>query len=121
MHIAVTTTGPTLDSPLCAAFAHTPYLLIIDVDTMTCTPIPHAMAPGSDEALARTILDHCCEAVITGTLRAGAFAILADAMVTRFRAGNLSAREALIAMENRSLDLIRNADGSTTCSGDHHH
>jgi len=121
MNIAVTTTGSTLDSHLCAAFAQTPYLLIVDVESMTCTPISHTVAPGSDEKLARTILDHNCEAVITGNLSPTAFALLADAMVTRFRATNLSAREALAAMDNRTLELIRNADGSGTCAGDHHH
>jgi len=121
MNIAVTTHESTLDSPLCLTFAQTPYLLIVDVESMACTPIPHTMAPGSDEQLARTILDHNCEAVITGTLNPAPFAILADAMITRFRGTNLSARQALAAMDNRTLELIRNADGSGTCSGDHHH
>lgn len=121
MNIAITTTGSTLDSPVCATFAQTPYLLIVNVDSMSCTAIVHAMAPGSDEQLARTILAHDCEAVITGTLSPDAFVVLADAMVTRFRADNLTAREALSAMDNRSLELIRNADGSSSCAGDHHH
>lgn len=121
MNIAITSTGSTLEAPVCATFAQAPYLLIVDVESMTCTVIPHTVAPGSDEQLARTILDHNCEAVITGTLAPAPFAILADAMITRFCATNLSARQALAAMDNRCLELIRNADGSGTCSGDHHH
>lgn len=121
MNIAITSTGSTLEAPVCTTFAQTPYLLIIDVESMTCTAIPHTVAPGSDEQLARTILAHNCEAVITGTLAPAPFAILADAMITRFRTTNLSARQALAAMDNRSLELIRNADGSGTCAGDHHH
>lgn len=121
MNIAITTSGSTLESPVCAAFSQAPYLLIVDVESLNCTAITHAVAPGSDEPLARTILAHNCEAVITGTLSPIAFAVLADAMVTRFRAGNLTAREALSAMENRSLELIRNAEGFSGCSGEHHH
>lgn len=121
MNIAITSTDSTLEAPVCATFAQAPYLLIIDVESMICTAIPHAVAPGSDEQLARTVLDHNCEAVITGTLAPAPFAILADAMITRFRATNLSARQALAAMDSRTLELIRNADGSATCSGDHHH
>ncbi len=121
MNIAITTTGSTLESPVYTTFAQAPYLLIVDVDTMSCTAITHATAPGSDEQLARTILAHDCEAVITGTLSPNAFAVLADAMVTRFRAGDLTAREALSAMDNRGLELIRNAEGSSSCSGEHHH
>lgn len=121
MNIAITSTGSTLEAFVCATFAQTPYLLIVDVESMTCTALPHAVAAGSDEQLARTILAHNCEAVITGTLAPAPFAILADAMITRFHATNLSARQALAAMDNRSLELIRNAEGSGTCSGDHHH
>lgn len=121
MNIAITTTGPTLESPVAASFAQAPYLLIVKTESTHCTAITHTVAPGSDEPLARTILAHDCEAVITGALSPAAFAIFADAMVTRFRAANLTAHEALTAMENRGLELIRNADGSSSCSGDHHH
>ena len=121
MNIAITTTGPTLESPVAAAFAQAPYLLIVEVESLTCKAVAHAVAPGSEEPLARTILAHDCEAVITGTLSPIAFTVLADAMVTRFRAANLTAREALSAMDNRGLELIRNAEGSSSCSGEHHH
>ena len=121
MNIAITTTGSTLESPVSPVFAQTPYLLIVEVESMRCTAITHAVAPGSDEKLARTILEHDCEAVITGDLSPAAFTLLADAMVTRFRATDLSAREALSAMDNRRLEMIRNAEGSGGCSGTHHH
>lgn len=121
MNIAITTSGPTLESPVYAAFAEAPYLLIVEVESMHCIAIAHTVAPGSDAFLARTILEHDCEAVITGALSPTAFALLADAMVTRFRAADLSARETLSAMDNRGLELIRNAEGSSGCSGTHHH
>jgi len=38
MNIAITTAGSTLDSTLFCEFARTLYLLIVDVDTMACTP-----------------------------------------------------------------------------------
>lgn len=121
MNIAITATGPTLQSPVAASFAQAPYLLIVEAESTHFTAIAHTMAPGSDEPLARAILAHNCEAVITGALSPAAFAILADAMVTRFRAGDLTAGEALTAMDNRRLEMIRNANGASSCSGDHHH
>ncbi|MGE4560423.1 MAG: NifB/NifX family molybdenum-iron cluster-binding protein [Desulfobulbus sp.] len=121
MNIAVTTTGPTLESAISEEFAQTPYILVVDVDSMACTPIEHAISTDSDRDLARTVLAHRCEAVITGKLAEAAFDILADDGVTRYQARNMSAREALDAMERRQLDLIRNSDGSDTCSGSHHH
>ncbi|ADW17601.1 hypothetical protein Despr_1446 [Desulfobulbus propionicus DSM 2032] len=121
MNIALTTTGSTLDSAVTDEFARALYLLLVNVETMTCIPIEHTMSPGSDCELARIVLTHRCEAIITGTLTEAAFAILADDGVTRYRARNMTAREALDAMERRELDLIRNADGSGACSGSHHH
>jgi predicted Fe-Mo cluster-binding NifX family protein len=120
MNIAITTTDSTLDSAVFYEFAQTPYLLIVNVDTMTCTPIAHTYVAGSDQDLARTILKYRCEAVITGKLSRETFDVLADDGVTRYVAANMSARAALEAMERRELDLIRNADGSNTCSGDHY-
>jgi predicted Fe-Mo cluster-binding NifX family protein len=120
MNIAITTLGSTLDSTVFCEFAQTPCLLIVDMDSMTCTPIAHTCAPGSDRELARTILEHRCEAVITGKLSEAAFELLADEGVTRYTAADMSARSALEAMQKRRLELIRNPDGSTTCSGGHH-
>jgi predicted Fe-Mo cluster-binding NifX family protein len=121
MNIAITTSGATLNSAVFREFAQTPYLLIVNVETMACTPISHTSSPGSDQDLARKVLEHRCEAVITGKLNGEAFELLADDGVTRFVAADMSARDALDAMERRELGLIRNPDGSTTCCGGHHH
>lgn len=120
MNIALTTADSSLDSSIFCEFAQTPYLLIVDVDTMACRSIAHTCTPGSDQDLARTVLEHQCEAVITGKLSEAAFDLLADEGVTRYLAAGMSARMALEAMARRELEMIRNADGSNTCSGDHH-
>ena len=121
MNIAITANGSTLDNTVFHEFAGTPYLLIVNVDTMTCTPIAHTCSPGSDEKLAQTILEHRCEAVITGKLEEQAFNVLADEGVTRYAAAAMSARESLEKMDNRQLEFIRNPEGTSICSGDHHH
>lgn len=121
MNIAITTAGPSLESPVFADFTRTPCLLIVDVDTMSCTSVTPSPTPDVDCELARTVLAHRCEAVITGKLSEKAFDILADSGVTRFLASNMSAKEALEAMEQRALRLIRNPEGTDSCSGDHHH
>ena len=120
MNIALTTADSSLDSSIFCEFAQTPYLLIVEFDTMACRSIAHTCTPGSDQDLARTVLEHQCEAVITGKLSEAAFDLLADEGVTRYLAANMSARMALEAMARRELEMIRNADGSNTCSGDHH-
>ncbi len=121
MNIAVAAMDSTLDSPVCAEFAQTPYVLIVNVATMTCTPIAHVVSPESDCALARMAVAHRCEALIANTLTEKVFEILADDGVTRYAAANMSVREALAAMERRELEVIRNSDGSGACSGSHRH
>jgi predicted Fe-Mo cluster-binding NifX family protein len=121
MKIAVTTAQPELDSPVFADFSQTPWLLVVDVEKLTCLPVEHLPVPESDCELARSVLMHRCEAVITGNIDEKAFDILADHGVTRFRAFNMSAKEAIDAMEKRTLGLIRNPDGTDICSGDHHY
>ncbi len=120
MNIAISAAGSTLDSQIFDEFHRTPFLLIVNVDTMECTSIPHEAHEGSDAALANTILEHRCEAVITGKLGEEAFKILADDHVTRYVGSGLTAGMALEAMEARGLKLIRNPDGSDECNENHH-
>ncbi|GAB1410591.1 NifB/NifX family molybdenum-iron cluster-binding protein [Desulfovibrionales bacterium] len=117
MRIAITAHSEDINSLIFQEFATTPFVLIVNVDTMACTPIAHTPAPGSDEQLARTIVEHDCEAVITGTLAEAAFAMLAKNHVTRYAAGNMTAAYALDAMERRELQLIRNPQGTDECHG----
>lgn len=42
MKIAISAAGPQLDSPVFDEFRHTPFLLIVNMNTMDCTSIPHA-------------------------------------------------------------------------------
>lgn len=120
MNIGVTATGKGLDSTVFDKFGQTPFLLIVNMDTQDCTVIPHQPEPGSDRALARLVLEHRCEAVITGSVDEGAFDILADDGVTRYAATGMVVEEALEAMEKRALPFIRNPQGSDQCMGNHH-
>lgn len=120
MNIAVTAASDTLDSLVFQDFAQAPFLLVVNMETMQCTAIPHAPAPGSDVAMARTVIAHNCEAVITGKLGEEAFKVLADEAVTRYCGTGMTAAYALEAMERRELDFIRNAEGTDECASAHH-
>jgi predicted Fe-Mo cluster-binding NifX family protein len=120
MNIALTTAADTLDSPVFGEFAKAPFLLVVNVETMQYTAIPHTPAQGSDVAMARTVIAHNCEAVITGKLNEEAFKVLADEAVTRYKGTGMTASYALVAMEERELEYIRNADGTDECASSHH-
>ena len=119
MKIAVTTAGEALNSLVFGEFARTPYLLVVNMETMEKTVVPHTPDTGSDEALARAILEYDCEAVITGKLEEKAFNVLANAAVTRYAGTGMTAEYALTAMENRELKLIRNPEGTDECTSVH--
>lgn len=120
MNIAVTTASDSLDSPVFGEFAQAPFLLVVNAETMRYTAIPHAPGQGSDVAMARTVIAHNCEAVITGKLGEQAFKVLADEAVTRYKGTGMTAAYALAAMEQRELEYIRNADGTDECASSHH-
>jgi len=120
MNIAVTAAGESLNSLVFREFARTPFLLIVNMETMRCTALPHKPSHGSDQALAQIILEHNCEAVITGKIEEEAFNMLAGEAVTRYCGTGMTAVYALEVMENRELKLIRNPEGTDECASAHH-
>lgn len=124
MHIAITSTNTSLERAVCAKLQQSPVLLILSVsdagEILEHLPLP--IEQGHDAAMttARTILQHRCEAVLTGDLPKAAFDLLADAGITRYQAVGLKVGEAVRAMNERLLDFIRSPQGGTHCSGHHH-
>ena len=72
--------------------------------------------PSPEENLALKVLEHNCEALITGTINQTAFNILADAQVTRYFGAGHSVKAALELSGKRLLKLIKDE-----CPSDHHH
>lgn len=118
MNIAVTADGKSLDSQVSEKFEECLYLLIVNMNDLSVTAIKNDELSG--ENLTNEILKNNCEAVITGNIERAEFDILADDGITRFLGVGYSVQKALELMEKRSLELIRNHDGSQSCGGDHH-
>lgn len=118
MNIAVVAEGKSLDSQVSEKFEKCLYLLIVNMNDLSITAINNDELSGED--LANEILKYDCEALITGDIEEKAFDILADACVTRFYGVGYSIEKALELMEDRSLKLIRNFDGTDNCGGHHH-
>lgn len=118
MNIAVTANGESLDSQVSEQFETCSYILIVNMDDLTVTPISRNENSGTspDEKLARIVLDYNCEAVITGNIYQTAFDILTDAFVTRYYGAGHSVREALELSENQKLQLIKE-----DCNSSHSH
>ena len=97
--------------------------MIVNAETMAVTVIPNSDATEdiAGEQLAQKVLDHDCEAVITGLIRSVAFELLAGAGVTRFLGTKYDGAMALVFMHANKLELIRDADGGNNCGGSHQH
>ncbi len=67
-----------------------------------------------------SMVEHDCEAVISGELESVVFDFIADSCITRYNGAGYPADIALDLMEKRELKLIRNPKGSDECDGSHH-
>lgn len=117
MLIAATSDGRDLTSGVSEEFDSCSYLLLIETSEMTVEAIENSSKNG--EVLANQIVEHDCEAVITGKFSIETFSILADACVTRYNGYGRTVREALAQMDRNSLEYIRGADENDSCHGDH--
>ena len=123
MNIAIAVDGDEIGSQVSEQFEVCKNLLIVNAETMEVTVIPNLNATeGSDgKQLAQQVVDHDCEAVITGLIRSVAFEVLAEASVTRFLGTKYDGAMALVFMHANKLELIRDANGGDNCTGSHHH
>lgn len=123
MNIAIAVDGDVLSSPVSKQFERCKSLLIVNTDTMDVIVIANGEATDdtAGNRLAQAVLQHNCEAVITGLIQETAFELLAGACVTRFLGTGYDASKALELMHANTLDLIRDVNGGQSCSGSHHH
>lgn len=123
MNIAIAVDGDVIGSQVSEQFERCKNLLIVNATTMEVTVIPNDDVEDniSGERLAQKVLDHDCEAVITGLIQSVAFELLAGAGVTRFLGTKYDGAMALVFMHANKLELIRDANGGDNCGGSHHH
>lgn len=123
MNIAIAVDGDVVGSQVSKQFESCKSLLIVNAKTMAVTSIsnPGSAEDVAGEYLAQKVIDHDCEAVITGLIRPVAFELLAGAGVTRFLGTEHDGAMALVFMHANKLGLIRDANGGESCGGSHHH
>ena len=119
MYIAATSEGDNIDSVISERFEECKYLLIVNTDDLSIVAKKNE-GEYSEEQLAYDVLEHDCEAIITGALIPKTFDILANACITRYSGIGYSVKMALGLMEKRNLDYLKNDEGTDTCSGTHH-
>lgn len=118
MFIAVAANGQDLESLVAEELVSCRYLLIIDFESLEIHAIKNEFDPHG-KRLSQEIVEHDCEAVITGALLPEAFDILAEGCVTRYDGRDHSVNEALVLMDKYALKLIRNPEGTDDCVSEH--
>ena len=118
MYIAVAADGKSLKNAVSDEFASCKYLLIVNMDNMKIEAIANSGDPYGI-SLAHEVVDHHCEAVITGKLTPEAFDIIADDDITRYDGRGHSVQEALSRMDRNALKLIKNVEGTDECDTRH--
>ena len=117
MNIAIAVDGDLMNSPVSKQFEDCSNLLIVNVDTMEFKVVANPEASGEivGDRLAQELLQHNCEAVITGTIQPPAFNLIADGCMTRYNGTGYDAAKALELMNTNILALIRDANGGKGC------
>ncbi len=118
MFIAVSAEDRDLSGRVSPNFEQCKYLLIVNMDSMQIKAISNPGDPPGNH-LAQEVVDHDCEAIITGELSSDAFEILAGACVTRYYAFGHTAKDAISLMNRYKLKLIRDVEGNGDCSVNH--
>jgi predicted Fe-Mo cluster-binding NifX family protein len=110
MKLAVTSTGPDLDSPVDPRFGRAAYILIVDADTLAVEVIDNAenvnAFKGAGIQAASAISDKQADVLLTGFCGPNAFKALEAARVKV--AGDVSGtvREAVAAFVNGEVKIV---------------
>jgi len=106
MRIAVTSTGPTLDSPVDYRFGRCAYFIVVDTDTMEfqAHPNPAVNAPGGAGTLAAQFVASLgVSHVLTGEVGPNAYPALMAAGITPITGVSGTVRDAVEAFKSGRL------------------
>lgn len=106
MKVAVSSTGPTMDSMVDPRFGRAAYFLIVDTETMEFEAVPNpaaSMPSGAGPMAVQVIASHGVEAVITGHVGPNAFAAVQAAGIKVYQAPPTTVAQAVEMFKNNQL------------------
>lgn len=119
MKIAITASGKTLEDKVINAFDQSPFLIVYESEDGSFSIIEHDLKKDPEGIeMANWVVEHRCEALLTGEIEKKPFYIIADGGITRFKADGMKISEAISKMEARTLAYIRDYKDAPP---DHHH
>lgn len=119
MKIVVSSNGTDLDGPISPRFGRCPMFLFVDTETMETEAVANPGADASSGAgieAARFVADAGVQAVITGRVGPNALEVLEAAQIPIHSFAGGSVREAAIAFNAGTLELLSGSGGSPSAS-----
>lgn len=114
MKIAITSTGQALSSNIDPRFGRAAYFLVVDPDTLECTPVENLqnlnLAQGAGIQAAATLARHQVDALLTGNCGPKAFRMLEAAGIQVFVGISGVVRDAVDAF--RKGDIVPTANAN---------
>jgi|AntAceMinimDraft_16_1070373.scaffolds.fasta_scaffold31416_2 predicted Fe-Mo cluster-binding NifX family protein len=108
MKICITSTGPTMDSPIDPRFGRCQYFLITDEKGELIKAIPNEAVEatrGAGVSAAQMIADEKVHVIITGNMGPNAYRVLESSNLKIFTGvANVSAKEACTSYQNNELE-----------------
>ena len=116
MMIAAAVNENSFDAVIPETLDNAKGILLFDVEQ----PLPEKTILVTDD-IVKAMVEAQCEAVLCGVIYdANLFDRIADNGITRYFAAGMTVREAVPAMENYELDMVRDYFGGTGCHGHQH-
>jgi predicted Fe-Mo cluster-binding NifX family protein len=113
MKVAVTAEGRALSSKVYEAFESSPYLIIFETDDESYEVY--------EENFTDNMIKNECEVLITGTIEAPSFEIIAENHITRLVGTSHEVKEAIILMDRYQLSYIKGYNGEPEHDHNHDH
>ncbi len=109
MHIAIASSGQTLDAPMDARFGRAAFFLIVDSVTLAFTVHPNPAiqhSGGAGIAACQYLVGEGAEAVVAGQLGPNAMRVLESADVALFQGIGGTVRDNVIACNEGKLEAL---------------
>lgn len=112
MKIGISSNGTNLSHVVAESFEKSKYLLIVETDDSSIEVFENKDLDSDRIELAQKLIDHDCEAIITGSIEQPAFDVIAVAQITRYNGVGYNIKESLRLMDEYKLNFIKDFEGS---------
>ena len=120
MKIAISASGPQIESPVDLSFGRCPYYLLVDTDNNTFEAQPNSAAAGQSGVgikVAQNLIQSGAKAILASKIGPNAYNVINAAGVPVYNAAGMTAAQAVEAFKNGTLQSIDSANNNDAAPG----